>query len=175
MMKEPAGHRSFWLCCLLALVMTVSTSLPGIAGCYGRNATESQSRFRLLGNEVEDLRSGLLWQRCSYGTAWNGKDRCVGTITYLGLDEAISAAPDGWRVPSGPELESLVDVDCGSPVVDQSVFPDIRPDDEGHAKYWTTNAMGMLDLYWNFDFIDGHPDGNSKGIQLSVRFVRNKR
>ena len=35
--------------------------------------------------------------------------------------------------------------------------------------------VGTLDLYWNFDFIDGHPDGNSRGVRLSVRLVRSKR
>lgn len=171
---DDAGLRRCGLRCLLALVVTLSASLPGIAGCYGRKASEPQSRFRVLGSDVQDTLSGLVWRRCSHGTEWNGKDRCVGKIAYLGLDAAMSAAPDGWRVPSGPELESIVDVDCGSPVVDQSVFPDIRPDEEGHAKYWTTNAMGTLDLYWNFDFVDGHPDGNSRGVQLAVRFVRTK-
>jgi len=175
MMVRHAGCQLCGLRCLLALVVTVSTSFPGMAGCYGRHASEPQSRFRVLGNEVEDTLSGLEWQRCSYGSEWNGKDRCVGQIAYLGLDEAMSAAADGWRVPSGPELESLVDPACGCPVVDQSVFPDIRPDEEGQAKYWTTSAMGTLDLYWNFDFIDGHADANSKGIQLAVRFVRTKR
>lgn len=119
--------------------------------------------------------TGLIWQRCSFGQKWNGKGRCIGEINYVGLDEAIASVSGEWRVPSGPELESIVDVSCGSPVVDTSIFPDIRPDEEGHAKYWTTNAVGTLDLHWNFDFIDGHPDGNTRGIQLAVRFVRTRR
>ena len=51
-------------------------------------------------------------------------------------------------------------------------LPDIRPDVEGRAKYWTTNPVGTLDLYWNFDFVDGQPDGNTRGILLAVRLVR---
>lgn len=34
---------------------------------------------------------------------------------------------------------------------------------------------GELDLYWNFDFIDGQPDANSRGIQLFVRLVKSTR
>jgi len=159
----------------LALMAVLAGSCPAAAGCYGGDAGRPQTRFRLLGGEVLDLRTGLVWQRCSVGLRWNGTDACAGEIAYLGLDDAIAAAADGWRVPSGPELQSLVDVDCGSPVVDRSVFPDIRADEEGHAKYWTTNAVGTLDLYWNFDFVDGHPDGNTRGIQMAVRLVRTRR
>lgn len=155
--------------------LTILTATPGMASCYGRQGSEHQTRFRVSGGEVEDTSTGLIWQRCSSGAEWKAKAGCVGEISYLGLDDALATAADGWRVPSGPELESLVDVGCGSPVVDPSVFPDIRPDDEGHAKYWTTNPVGTLDLYWNFDFIDGHPDGNSRGVRLSVRLVRSKR
>lgn len=174
-MANDRGHGTQAMRWLLSVILAVVAAGPAMAGCYGRTTAEPQSRFRLLGGEAQDTRSDLSWQRCSYGTEWNGRDRCVGQIVHLGLDDAIKAAPPGWRVPSGPELESLVDPDCGSPVVDPSVFPDIRPDAEGLAKYWTTNATGMLDLYWNFDFIDGHPDGNSRGIRLAVRFVRNHR
>jgi hypothetical protein len=159
---------------VLILATMLAMPVPGLAGCYDRDARGQQTRFRVVGGEAHDLRSGLIWQRCSVGTKWDGKNGCVGQITYLGLDAAIAAATDGWRVPSGPELESIVDLDCGSPVVDPFVFPDIRPDEEGHAKYWTTNPVGTLDLYWNFDFVDGHPDGNSKGIELMVRLVHTK-
>jgi hypothetical protein len=159
----------------LTMLIGFVSSSPSIAECYDRDANGRQRRFELAGGEALDRVSGLIWQRCSVGTVWDGKGGCVGQIAYLGLDKAIATASDGWRVPSGPELESIVDVACGSPVVDRSVFPDIRPDDEGHAKYWTTNSFGALDLYWNFDFIDGVPDSNSRGIQLAVRFVRTRK
>lgn len=172
-MRRASRGTGWWATGLLVLAVALAGSGPGVAGCYGRDANGHQTRFRLRDGEAQDARTGLIWQRCTFGTKWDGKN-CVGQIAYLGLDDAMAAASDGWRVPSGPELESLVDNACDSPVVDPSVFPDIRPDDEGHAKYWTTNPVGTLDLYWNFDFIDGHPDGNTRGIQLAVRFVRTK-
>jgi hypothetical protein len=159
---------------LLALTALTSPG-PLAAACYDRDAAGRQTRFRLQGGEAFDTRTGLTWQRCSAGSGWSGRDGCEGETAYLGLDEAIRTAESaggGWRVPSGPELESLIDADCGSPVVDAAVFPDIRPTEEGFAKYWTTNPVGALELYWNFDFVDGHPDGNTRGIRLAVRFVR---
>lgn len=145
------------------------------AECYGRNVGERQKRFKIVEGEVEDTKTGLIWKRCSLGAEWNGKDGCAGQVSYLGLDEAIAAATDGWRVPTGAELETIVDVGCGAPVVDPSVFADIKQDDEGHAKYWSTSPYGVASLYWNFDFVDGHPDANSRGVRLSVRLVRTKR
>jgi hypothetical protein len=163
------------LCRLFMVVaLTLASCCPGMAGCYDRDATGRQQRFELAGGKARDRVSGLIWQRCSLGTTWDGKNRCVGQTAYLGLNEATAAATDGWRVPSGAELQGIVDVGCGSPVVDPTVFPDIRPDDEGHAKYWTTSAFGTLDLYWNFDFVDGLADSNSRGIRLAVRLVRTK-
>jgi hypothetical protein len=159
---------------LMAVALTVASCAPGMAGCYDRDATGRQQRFDLAGGEARDRVSGLIWQRCSVGATWDGKKGCVGKTAYLGLKEATAAATDGWRVPSGAELQGIVDLECGSPVVDPAVFPDSRPDDEGHAKYWTTSAFGALDLYWNFDFVDGLADSNSRGIQLAVRLVRTK-
>lgn len=94
----------------------------------------------------------------------------------LSLDEGIKRAEklDGkWRVPSGPELESIVDRSCGSPVVDLSVFPEIQKDEDGEADYWTTNSVGMANLYYFFDFMSGQADGHTRGFQLAVRLVRN--
>ncbi len=179
MTLDRAHRRGFGTGCLLALALTLAGSGPGLAGCYGSDGAGRQTRFLVRAGEVEDKASGLIWKRCSVGLEWddkrNGNGRCVGELAYLGLDEAIATAGDAWRVPTGPELESLVDTGCGSPVTDPAIFPDIRADDEGHAKYWTTNALGMLDLYWNFDFVDGHPDGNSRGVRLAVRLVRGGR
>jgi len=96
----------------------------------------------------------------------------------LDLDEAIKIAEKlggKWRVPSGPELESLIDRSCGSPVADLRVFPDIQKDEDGEADYWTTNPVGMADLYYFFDFMTGQADGHTRGFQLAVRLVRNER
>jgi hypothetical protein len=160
---------------LLVTVILVAGTWPTFAACYDRDADGHQTRFRLHGGEAVDTRTGLVWQRCSAGNTWNGTDACTGETSYLNLDEAIAAAAvmgNGWHVPSGAELESIVDPACGSPVVDPAIFPDIRPTEENLAKYWTTSPTGMLKLFWNFDFVDGYPDGNSRGIHLAVRFVR---
>jgi hypothetical protein len=78
-------------------------------------------------------------------------------------------------VPSGPELESIIDRACGEPVVDKAVFPDVRPDDDGSAEYWTTNPVGAANLIYFFDFMSGSADGHSPSFKLAVRFVKSAR
>ena len=158
--------------------MVITPVSKSMAGCYGRTDAKPQSRFVLPGGEAFDAKTGLIWQRCSLGMAWNAKRGCVGETVSLGLDEAMKRAEmlgGKWRVPSGPELESIIDRSCGSPVVDASVFPDIREDEDGEADYWTTNPVGTANLYYFFDFISGQADGHTRGFQLAVRLVRNER
>jgi hypothetical protein len=146
------------------------------AACYGR-ANGSQQRFVLNGGEAYDTKTGLTWKRCSVGTTWDGKRECTGEPVFASLNNAKRMAKDAgveWRVPSGPELESIIDRSCGSPVVDKAVFPDIRPNAEGTAEYWTTNAVGAANLVYFFDFMTGQADGHSRGYHLAVRLVRTR-
>jgi hypothetical protein len=145
------------------------------AACYDRTGASGQKRFVLKGDEAFDSKTGLIWKRCSLGTRADGAGRCAGEKAFVNLDQALRSAKaegDGWHVPAGPELESLIDVSCGNPVVDVSVFPDIRPDDDGSAEYWTTNEVGAANLVYFFDFMTGRADGHSRGFQLAVRLVK---
>lgn len=156
-------------------LLSGATALPSFALCYDRDGAGRQTRFQLAEDEATDQKTGLVWQRCSAGRRWDAKLGCAGEAQRFTLDDAhrfAAAQGNGWRVPNGAELQSLVDRTCGEPVVDVEVFPDIRPNEEGLAKFWTTSPVGMLDLYYNFDFLTGAADGNSRGIALNLRLVR---
>lgn len=160
-----------WILAALLVISPIDETLA----CYGRIEAQPQSRFILRGAEAFDTRTGLVWQRCSLGMSWDAKHGCVGEMMPVSLDEGIKRAEKlngKWRVPSGPELESIVDRSCGSPVVDVGVFPDIQKDEDGEADYWTTNRVGMANLYYFFDFMSGQADGHTRGFQLAVRLVR---
>ena len=159
---------------LLTLGLVILSHQPSVA-CYDRSGASRQKRFILNGDEAVDRKTGLIWKRCSLGIKANGDRGCDGEKAFVNFDQALRAAKaegDGWHVPSGPELESLIDVSCGNPVVDVSVFPDIRPDVEGAAEYWTTNEVGVASLIYYFDFMTGRADGHSRGFQLAVRLVK---
>ena len=162
---------------VLAAGLCLAASQKTVAACYGR-ADGVERRFILDGGEAFDTKTGLTWQRCSLGMRWDSKEACAGEPMLASLDEAMRLAKEfgeRWRVPSGPELESIVDRSCGRPVVDETVFPDIRPNDEGTAEYWTTNPVGVAELFYYFDFMTGLADGHSSGFHLAVRLVKTGR
>jgi hypothetical protein len=159
---------------LLLTVWLVFLSHPS-AACYDGLGPSGQKRFILNGDDAFDSKTGLTWKRCSLGAKAGGDRGCAGEKAFVNFDQALRSAKaegGGWHVPSGPELESLIDVSCGNPVVDVSVFPDIRPDIEGAAEYWTTNEVGVANLIYYFDFMTGRADGHSRGFQLAVRLVK---
>jgi hypothetical protein len=164
------------------LVLALAALCHPAAACHDGASPRGQKRFIVKGDDAFDSKTGLTWKRCSLGTKLGIRaDRgnpCAGEKAFVNLDRAVllaKAEGNGWHVPSGPELESLVDVTCGSPVVDVSVFPDIEPDDEGTANYWTTNEVGAANLIYYFDFMTGRADGHSRGFQLAVRLVRGRK
>lgn len=162
---------------LVVLAITLLSSNATLADCYDR-AGASQHRFTLNGAEALDTKTGLIWRRCSVGTVWDAARHCQGTIAFVTLNEAkrlAAAAGSGWRVPSGPELESIIDRSCGNPVVDTAVFPDIRSDEDGAANYWTTNPVGAAGLVYFFDLMTGQADAHSRGFHLAVLLVRDAR
>ena len=159
---------------ILAAALSLLAANEAAAGCHWTDRG-LQARFILHGDEAVDAKTGLIWKRCSLGLTWDDRQGCIGEIARVGLDYALQKAKEAgweWRVPSGPELQSIVDPACGSPVVDVNVFPDIRKDEDGEADYWTTNPVGMANLFYYFDFMSGRPDGHTRGFQLAIRLVR---
>ena len=112
---------------ILAAALSLLAANEAAAGCHWTDRG-LQARFILHGDEAVDAKTGLIWKRCSLGLTWDDRQGCIGEIARVGLDYALQKAKEAgweWRVPSGPELQSIVDPACGSPVVDVNVFPDI--------------------------------------------------
>ena len=160
---------------ILAAALSLLAANEAAAGCHWTDRG-LQARFILHGDEAVDAKTGLIWKRCSLGLTWDDRQGCIGEIARVGLDYALQKAKEAgseWRVPSGPELQSIVDPACGSPVVDLNVFPDIRKDEDGEADYWTTNPVGIANLFYYFDFMSGRVGRHTRDVQLAIRLVRN--
>ncbi len=72
-------------------------------------------------------------------------------VSGLTWTEAKAVGEDGWRVPTRPELETLVAHTCTQPAVNEEVFPGMDPEIAG---YWTSTPDGSTRL-WYINFADG--------------------
>ena len=112
-------------CILLAVLLL---PLNSFAACP---SWPTETRFSLNGAEATDLRTGLVWKRCTEGQTWNG-NTCVGSALEMKHETALKraqaanpqGAATGWRLPNINELFSLADKGCENPSIDSKAFPD---------------------------------------------------
>lgn len=147
---------------------------------------------------VNDLRTGLSWQRCVVGeeiddanTDLLSDDTCVlidrepqdgvadindsdldndieSIYTWYGALEYADSKGDGWRMPNLKELASLVEYSCYSPAMNTNVFPDTR-----QSNYWSNTTDSVDDSSaWGISFSLGEDESlakSSSGYLLLVR------
>jgi hypothetical protein len=93
----------------------------------------------------------------------------VGAVKKFTYIEASKQAwPDGWRLPTPDELQSIVAMDCKNPSIDQQIFPGTAPD-----PYWAVDKSGC----WLVNFGPGVTYGPNSylcgyGNVSAVRLVR---
>ena len=152
----------------LSLLLPVSAH----AACI----TADGSGFLLQGDEATNREHGLTWKRCAIGMRWDaGAQTCSGAVSDLGLNEAIDYARregDGWRVPTGKELETLSLDTCDGPKIDTVAFPNIAAADIGEGAQFWTSSEALPDMFYFFDFTNGFVDMHSQGFHLSVLLVK---
>lgn len=130
---------------------------------------------------VTDNSTGLVWDRCAWGRAWNAASSSCGpmgteTFTWANALSAAAAANaanhlgrNDWRLPSKNELESLVDIaGTASPTIDP-VFP--WPYAAGEFWSSTTYARAPAGA-WRVSFADASTLVDSKEGLLRVRLLR---
>ena len=133
------------------------------------------SRFKTEQSLVLDIKTNLIWQRCSLGSIWSSDNSCNGEIEYMSLSAAKEVAlnlAEGWRVPTIDELYSIAELNCSMPSINVEVFPSITEMSEG-APYWSSSKIEDLPMLFYFiDFWDARADGHTPGFSLAVRLVR---
>lgn len=116
------------------------------AECSGPPSTRSDLVDRY--HEVYDTETDLTWAKCSVGMKWVG-GKCIGVATMGSWAQANEAKwPEGWRVPSVEELQTIVATNCKAPAIDESMFPKTVAD-----WYWTTRKTGSD--CWGVHFYGG--------------------
>ncbi len=124
---------------------------------------------------IGDRAAGLEWLRCSAGQVWNGFT-CIGVAQMLTLEQANQAAAmasrelgGAWRLPTLPELQSLVCADCPPPKIDGRLYPNTMA-----TAYWTsTENRWSFGRQWTVNFYTGHAFGrNAPTMSRHLRLVR---
>jgi hypothetical protein len=160
------------------------------------NQTAPASRFTDNGNgTVTDERTGLMWQRCMVGYTFsdNGTpgnladDSCApsATITFLwqqALQGAVDSNAQGgfagftdWRLPNIRELVSIVEHQCVSPAINETIFPDTPATATVFSSSAGNDGVAKTTVLF-LDMESGHDDSTVNAVVQtalgSVRLVR---
>ena len=163
----------------LITLMTLVPLLSQAQTCQSniKNKTPD-SRYQLLsnGSEVKDLKTGLIWQRCSLGQTWDGTT-CTGTASQYTWQQALQTAKDagnGLTLPNIKELSSLANRACYNPAINDTFFPNTPFDSSTYyGAYWSSSPVAYYGGYaWYVYFNDGDDSVGYKNDSLFVRLVR---
>ncbi len=147
-------------------------SLPAMAqNCNGKIPTTSPAQ-RFHDNQdgtITDQQTGLQWSRCSLGQHWKD-NTCQGEARALPYAIAALVAEDGWRLPDLRELNSLVELRCSDPAINNKVFPATAA-----AVYWTATRFVNRDgHFWQVHFLHGEAVSEKADSVAYVRWVQGK-
>jgi len=148
------------------LAQTCPTGIP-------RVAPDSRYSIDAINGVVTDLRTGLMWKRCSEGQT-HTSGTCTGSASAYtwaqasGLAGAAFAGSSDWRLPNREELRSLVETGCHSPAINTLAFP-VTPSLFGWSS--TTVASNVAGA-WRVDFLYGNSEPALKVDAHTVRLVR---
>ena len=162
----------------LITLMTLVPLLSQAQTCQSniKNKTPD-SRYQLLsnGSEVKDLKTGLIWQRCSLGQTWDGTT-CTGTASQYTWQQVQAAkdAGNGLTLPNIKELSSLANRACYNPAINDTFFPNTPFDSSTYyGAYWSSSPVAYYGGYaWYVYFNDGDDSVGYKNDSLFVRLVR---
>ncbi len=129
-------------------------------------------KYETHGEEVVDMESGLIWQRCSVGQNWISGKGCNGKVETFTFENAQRQSHDQWRLPTNIELAKLIDHGRAyqelSPTINVDAFPDM---DLAKLWYWTSLSDGPF-VAWYVSFVDGRFSLDDRNFTYSVRLVR---
>ncbi len=136
-------------------------------------ASSPSSRFAdNTDGTVTDMRTGLMWMRCSLGQTWSGSS-CTGTAAQYVWADALALAQSStfaghgdWRVHNVKELMSIVERQCAYPAINSEIFPATT-----NWYYWTSspNVSGNVANAYTVSFSQGTDVPDAKSSADSMR------
>ena len=123
---------------------------------------DPDAHYEVGSTSVHDLATGLTWQR-ALASGTFGFEAALGYCTHLNLE-----GHKDWRVPSMPELVTLVDERTSNPAIDRSAFPATPADG-----FWTSSRFGNKPTdAWHVFFKEGNALYGLLKAPYRVRCVR---
>ncbi len=169
-------RRTFYLGIMLLAQPALAADIPSAAGACvgGQTETTPSTAFTALddGSRVRHTSTELEWQRCALGQTWTAaENRCAGrpkTFSWLQVGRLTPLLTDGWRLPTGQELMSIVEKCHVSPAINPQVFPNTPS-----ALFWTSSLdSGGVERIWSLSFFSGLAYRPSTLQAARVRLVR---
>lgn len=184
-----------------------SNQTTSYTGTYGEDHDYLNTPYAMSYNDngdgtVTDNLTGLMWLKCTMtSTGADTSPDCSGTHQKVQWYEAIDkcdgleyAGYDDWRLPTIPELSSIIHYGKPGPLtpaIDESAFPGTEYEDcydDGafptagwkifcsglsEEKYWTGTRWGPNEYAWSIHFDDGYTNFSDFEQFHYVRCVRN--
>jgi len=168
----------------LCIVLCLSFISVHAQTCNG-NLISTAPNLRFSDNAngtVTDNRTGLMWQKCSFG---QNAMTCNGSVLTVSWFDALTntnsvnqgigfAGYTDWRLPNIKELRSLVEQKCVSPAINLNVFPSTP----SSYTYWSSSPavdFGFGGNYvWVFSTNSGlvRTDSREAVTSNAVKLVR---
>lgn len=129
------------------------------------------------GQEVTDVKTGLIWRRCAEGMTASG-GTCTGAApsNFEAHESALTHASTqasntgvAWRLPNIKELSSIVDISRSNPAIDTVAFPATPANG-----FWSSSPhTGNPDFTWAVSFSSGSVYGGyRRGAYSHYYYVR---
>lgn len=109
---------------------------------------------------VYDTRTKLTWQQDASSVGYPQEEA-------QGYCDTLSLAGFGWRVPTMPELLSLVDLTEANPAIDKTAFSNTPAD----ASLWSSSTPEE-GIGYGVNFLEGKMGASGTGAKCRVRCVR---
>ena len=157
----------------LLIALLITSQMAVSQTCKDSIAVSTpDSHFSVNGQEVTDLETGLIWQKCPLGKT--GSD-CAGSAQQFNWTAALRTAEieaqqtgKAWRLPNIKELRSIVEGKCGDPAINLTIFPDTDS-----SRFWSASPnANYSDGAWGIGFSYGYSYYAGKNNSNYVRLVR---
>ena len=125
---------------------------------------------------VTDNRTGLVWDRCTWGQT--GADCSGGAATTHNWQGALAQAQaansanykgqNDWRLPNIKELTSIVERSCYQPAINLTLFPNTP----SYVLWSSSLDAGNTYYAWYQTFGYGYVSNDARNDDWQVRLVR---